>query len=277
MTLLEELKIALTNSMNLLLDGLSSAIPKLILVIILLLAGWIIGKIVKKIIVKALKVIKVDDLMDRLELSPTLSKIGISSTAGFIGSVVYWMIILIFLLTIAEVINMPILSEGIAAILAYIPQLMIALVIFVFGMFIANMIRNVVYTATNSIGLSGSKVISNIVYYVLFIFIAITAINQTGVDTSIITSNVTLIFGAMLLAFGISYGFASRSIMSNMLSTFYRKGKFKEGMLIRVKDTQGTIIEIDTLSVTLDTGDKHVVLPTSVLIDEKVEILKSDN
>ncbi|NNC84101.1 MAG: mechanosensitive ion channel [Flavobacteriales bacterium] len=273
MNLLNELKEALTRSLEMILDGFASALPKLILVIILLLVGWMVSKLVKKLIVKALKLIKLDDAMDRLELSPTLSGIGISSTAGFIGSVAYWMIMLIFLLTIAEVINMSILSEGIAAILSYIPQLLIALVILIFGMFIANMIKNLVYNATDSIGLKGARVISNIVYYVLFIFIAITAINQTGVDTSIITSNVTLIFGAMLLAFGISYGVASKDIMANMLSTFYRKDKFRIGTRIRVNGIEGVIKEMDSLSITLEHEGKQTVIPMKHLVENVVEVL----
>ena len=273
MKLLDELKGALERSMDMILDGFSNALPKMVLVIFLLLVGWIVGKLFKKVVTKALKIIKLDDAMDRLELSPILSRIGIQSTCVFIGAVVYWMIMLIFLLTIAEVINMPILSEGIAAILGYIPQLLIALVIFIFGLFIANMIKNLVYNATDSIGLKGARVISNIVYYVLFIFIAITAINQTGVDTTIITSNVTLIFGAMLLAFGISYGIASKGIMSNMLSSFYRKDKFKPGMKIKVDDVEGVIKEMDSMSLTIETSDRKVIVPTHLLTEKKIEIL----
>lgn len=274
MKLLAELKEALLRSLDMILEGFSNALPKLLLVLILLLVGWIIGKLVKKLLTKALKIIKLDDAMDKLELSPVLSRIGIKSTCGFIGTVAYWMIMLIFLLTIAEVINMPILSEGIAAILAYIPQVLIALVIFIFGLFIANMIKNLVFNATDSIGLKGARVISNIVYYVLFIFIAITAINQTGIDTSIITSNVTMIFGAMLLAFGISYGVASKGIMSNMLSSFYRKDKFRPGMKIRVEDVEGTIVEMDSMSITIESAEKKIILPTHILVEKKIEILE---
>lgn len=273
MTFIEEIQSALERSFKMIMEGVSNALPKLILILILLLIGWMVGKLIKRLVSKTLKLIKLDDAMDKLELSPMLSQIGIKSTAKFIGNIAYWMIMLIVLLTVTEILNMAVLTNGVAAILAYIPQLLIALVIFLFGMFIANMIKNVVYNATNSIGLSGARVISNIVYYVLFIFIAITAINQTGVDTSIITSNVTMIFGAMLLAFAISYGIASRTIMSNMLSSFYKKDRYTIGMRIRVTDVEGTVSEVDSISITIDTGDKKVVLPTKILMEEKVEIL----
>ncbi len=273
MTFIEEIRNALSRSLTLILEGMSSALPKLILILILLLIGWMVGKLIKRLVTKALTILKLDTAMDKLELSPLLGQLGIKSTAKFLGVVVYWMIMLIVLLTVTEILNMAILTNGVAAILAYIPQLLISLVIFLFGMFIANMIKNVVYNATNSIGLSGARVISNIVYYVLFIFIAIMAINQTGIDTSIITSNLTMILGAMLLAFAVSYGIASRNIMANMLSSFYKKDKFKKGMRIRVSDVEGVVSDIDSLSITIDTGDRRVILPTKVLIDEKVEIL----
>jgi hypothetical protein len=273
MTFIEEIRNAISRSFTMIIEGMSNAIPKIILILILLLVGWLIGKLIKKLITKGLTLIKLDEAMEKLELSPILGQIGIKSAAKFIGAISYWMVMLVVLLTITEILNMAVLTTGVAAILAYIPQLLISLAIFLFGMFIANMIKNVVYNATNSIGLSGARVISNIIYYVLFIFIAITAINQTGVDTSIITSNVTMIFGAILLAFAVSYGIASRNIMSNMLSSFYKKDRFKKGMRIRVSDVEGVVSEIDSLSITIDTGDKRVVLPTRLLIEEKVEIL----
>jgi hypothetical protein len=101
----------------------------------------------------------------------------------------------------------------------------------------------------------------NKVYCVIFIFVAITALNQTGIDTTLITSNVTMIFGAMLLAFGISYGFASQSIMSNMLLSFYKRALFTKGLKIRVPGLEGVFKAMDSLSVTLECGDKTEYFP----------------
>jgi small-conductance mechanosensitive channel len=111
------------------------------------------------------------------------------------------------------------------------------------------------------------------VYYVLFIFVVITALNQAGVDTGIITSNVTLILGSILLAFAISYGFASRNLVGNLLSSYYGKGKYQEGQTIRVGDVQGEIVKIDSISITLKTADSKVVLPSKMLVEGQVEIL----
>ena len=66
--------------------------------------------------------------------------------------------------------------------------------------------------------MNGGKIISGFVFYFLVVIITITALDQIGIDTSIITSNVVLILGAILLAASISYGIASKTILSNMLA-----------------------------------------------------------
>jgi hypothetical protein len=61
--------------------------------------------------------------------------------------------------------------------------------------------------------------------------------------------------------------------MSNMLSSFYRKDKFKKGMKIRVDGVEGVIREMDSLSLTIETSDRKIVLPFQLLVEKKVEIL----
>lgn len=273
--MIDQLKMAMENSVGMLFDAMANAFPTFVLVMILLLSGWLIGKLVKSILIKALRIAGLDAIFTKSGIDVILSRLGIKDVIIFLGKLAYWLVMLVFLIAISEVIDMPMISDGIAAFMGYLPKLLSALVILVLGIWLATTLKSAVYSATDSIGLSGSRIISNVVYYILFIFVVITAINQTGIDTSLITSNVTLIFGAMLLAFGISYGFASRNIMSNMLSSFYRKEKFLEGMRIRVDEVEGIIKEMDSLSVTLDCGDKTVVLPTSLLTEKKVEILST--
>ncbi|MGB0423326.1 MAG: hypothetical protein ACPGED_03340, partial [Flavobacteriales bacterium] len=131
--------------------------------------------------------------------------------------------------------------------------------------------------AANSIGVSGAKAISNIVFYVLMVFVAVTALNQAGIDTGIVTSNLTLIIGSILLAFAISYGFASRSIVTNMLSSYYGKGKYHEGQKLQIGDVVGDVVKIDSLSITLKTNKGLEVLPSKLLIEEHITILSDKN
>ncbi|MFT4660574.1 MAG: hypothetical protein ACI8XB_000842 [Patiriisocius sp.] len=274
MNTLELLKNAVNNSITGLFDMMSNALPGIIGAIVVLIVFWIIAKIIKWIVKNILKKAQIDTLSEKMELDLILKKAGIKSKlSAFLSGLLYWLILLFGIIVASEIIGIPTFTLGVATIVGYLPKLAAAFIIFLLGIFISDMVKNMVLSATASIGLSGGKVIANIIYYVLLIFISITALNQTGIDTGIITSNLTLIFGSMLVAFAISYGFASKEILTNVLSSFYGKDRFKVGMTIKINGTTGTIIKIDSLSVTLKTKENTKIIPVKNLVTEEIEIL----
>jgi hypothetical protein len=249
-------------------------LPTILVAIILFIVGWLIAKLIARIIKKALLVMNFDELIKKVNLDKMLAKIKPDiSAAAVLSKLVYWLIMLIVITSAADFLGWDMVTDGIASLFAYLPTLFVALLLFIIGVYIADLVKNMIYTAANSIGISGAMAIANIVYYILFIFIAITALNQAGVDTSIITSNVTIILGSILLAFALSYGIASRNLVSNLLSSYYGKGKFVAGQRIKIDDIEGVIIKIDSISVTLSTGTSKIVIPSKNLIEGTVEIL----
>lgn len=275
METLNHIKDSLSNSFTMFGESIANYVPLVISALVVLLVGWLFSKLISKTILKALNAIKFDALVAKVGLDKMLGKIKQGLSASLVLSkVIYWMLMMMFFMSAANVLGWDMLTNGIASFMGYLPTLGIALIIFIVGIFIAELIQNMIYTAANSIGISGAKAIANIVYYILFIFIAITALNQAGIDTEIITSNVTLILGAILLAFALSYGFAARNLVSNMLSSYYGKGKFKEGQEIQIGETRGVVEKIDSISITLVTDRGREVIPSKILVEEQVTILK---
>lgn len=265
---------ALSESFSRFGQAIADFLPVVVSALIVLLVGWIIAKIVARIVSRALRTVKFDTLIEKAGFDQMLNRIKPDLKGStVVGRIFYWVVFLVFFMAAANILGWSALTNGIQAFMAYLPTLGIALLIFFIGVYTANLVRSAVQTAADSIGISGAKTIADIVYYLLFIFIAITALNQAGVNTDIITSNLTLIIGAILLAFALSYGIASRQIVSNMLSSFYSKGKFKEGQRIEIGGLSGTIESIDSVSVTLLTESGRHVLPSRKLIEEDVLIL----
>ena len=249
-------------------------LPSVVSALVFFIIGWIIAKILRKVTKRGLEAIKLDDLVEKAGLQKMLNKIkhGLSA-AKVLSGIVYWLIMLVVLTVTANIMGMTMVNDAIEGFFAYLPTLTVALVLFIIGVYIADLVKDIVYTAANTIGISGAKSIANIVYYILFIFIAITALNQAGVDTDIISSNLTLILGAILLAFATAYALGSWRIVRNMLSSYYTKGKYAEGQRVRMAGHEGTVEKIDSVSITLKTATGKVVLPSSLLVEDQVEIL----
>jgi len=248
--------------------------PKFLIALVILLIGWFIAFITRWIIRKALKAVKIDEIAEKIKLDEVGRGIGIKAPfSKVISSIAYWIIFLVFIVVATDYLEIASVSAGIKAVVAYIPTVITALIVFLIGMVVATLVKKAVYTVTNSIGLSGAQAISNIIYYLMAILVAITAMNQAGIETKLITTYLIMIMGSMLLAFAVAYGVASKDLVGNILSSYYGKDKFKVGQNVKIGEITGEIEKIDNLSVILKNSDKKIIVPSKRFLSEEVEIL----
>ncbi len=245
--------------------------PRLILSLILLIIGWIVGKIVARIVRKLLTAINIDKFTDKIKEVDLFSSFDFK-LSDIASKLMYWIVFLIFFLAATETLGLKSVTEGISNFIGYIPQIVTAILFFVIGTLFANLIKTVIQAACDSMGIAAGKIISSFVFYFIVIMVGITALNQAGLDTEIITQNVTLAMGAIMLAFAIGYGFASKDVMANMLASFYSKNKFSIGQKICIDNIEGTIVNMDSTSVTLENEDRKIIIPLSKLTNNTVEI-----
>jgi len=254
-------------------SAFGNALPGIIGALVLLLVGYFIAKIIARIIRKALQMAKVDTLADKLQDIELVSKSGLNIVpSAIISKVVYYMVFLAFVIASASALGVEEISTLINQLVAYIPKLLVAAVILAIGLWFANFIKDILKTALDSMGVSGSGIISNIVFYFLFINIALSALGQAGIDMSFLNNNLTMILGGAVLAFAIGYGFASRDVMANLLGGLYGRNKFQKGDVIRVNDTKGQVVDMDATSLTLQSeNNTRVVIPLGQLSGSSVE------
>lgn len=263
----------LTNYKNMALENFSTVGINIIKALLVLLFGWLFIKLLLMVLKKSLKLLKVDDLGKKMndieifegkKLNINLSKV--------ILKFVKWALLLMLVIIVSEMMGLTIISEEIGNIISYLPQLLSAAAIFVIGLFIANFVKKAINTFFKSFELSGGKIISQIVFFILLSIISITALNQAGVNTDIITNNLTLIFGAFLGAFALALGLGSKEVISDLLKTYYTRRTYEIGMKIKYKDIEGEIMAIGDLSMTLKTLNGTLIIPIKEIVDNQIEI-----
>ena len=255
------------------LGNIIASLPKLLSGLMVLLVGWLLAKLLKIAVLRGGRRV-LDPIAERSGLDAVLSKLGGLSLTKLLAWLIYGLVLLVFLTAAADTMGMVGLTRAIGAFLAYFPTLLTAMAIFLVGFMLAEKVKGMVSTLTETIGLSGGKSIAKVLFGTVMLFMTITALNVAGVDTTLITSNILLVIGGVLLAFANAYGFAAREILTNILSSYYGKDRFKTGMRIRVGNDEGIIERIDSISITLRVADKLVLLPTKQLVSERIEILE---
>lgn len=263
----------LTNYKDVAMENFSTVGINILKAMLVLLFGWLFIKLLLMVLKKSLKLLKIDDLGKKLNDIEIFEgkKLSINLT-NVILKFVKWALLLILIIIVSEMMGLTIVSEEIGNLISYLPQLLSAAAIFVIGLFIANFVKKSLFAFFKSFELSGGKIISQIVFFILLSIISITALNQAGVNTDIITNNMTLIFGAFLGAFALALGLGSRDVISDLLKTYYTRRTYEIGMKIKFKGIEGEIIAIGDLSMTLKTLTGTLIVPIKEIVDNQVEV-----
>ena len=261
------------NSLGDMSSKVAEVIPNIIGALLILLIGWLVTKVIIYLLKKILKLAKIDVLTEKINDTEIFGKgdfkFKISKVIiGFVKFVMF----LVFLIVAADIMNWDVVSQEIGNLLRYLPKLFSAIALFMIGIYIANFVRKAIAGVFESFDLSGSKAISSLVFYIIAIIITITALNQAGIDTSIITNNVTVILGAFLLAIALAFGFGSREVIQSLLFSFYSRKNYEVGQKLTINDVQGEIISIDNICMTLKTTKGKIILPIKEVAESRVEV-----
>ncbi|MGZ0017246.1 mechanosensitive ion channel family protein [Yeosuana sp. AK3] len=247
--------------------------PSIIGTIIVLLIGWVVTKLVVKVLKKALKLAKANKLDDTLnEIEIVEGKTLKFDTIKIITTFVKWMMYVMLLIIASDIMNLTMISEQISNLLGYLPQLFSAFIIFTGGLILANVVKKGIKSFFDSMDLSGGKIISQAVFFLILTFLSITALNQAGVDTEIITSNITLILAAFLLAFALAFGFGAQRVVGDLLKTFYARKTYEVGQKIEFNGISGEVETINSISVTLKTDQGKYVIPIKDIVENQIRI-----
>jgi hypothetical protein len=275
MKLLLPLKVDIMSSLEGIWDKILSGLPKVLGFIGFVLLAWVLIKILLYVVRKALNKTKIDEWSKKLNETEIFGNttINIVLTNVILG-VLRWLLILIFVLIGADIFGLAIVSQGISSFIAYLPSLMTALIIFVGGVYIGTIAKKAIQSMFKSLELTGGNLVANIAFYLIVVFISLAALDQAGVDTSVIKSNLTLVIGSVLLSFTIAFGLGSRDIIKRLLFGYYSRKNLEIGQKIRLEDLEGVIISIDNICMILQTAERKVVIPIKDVADTKIEILE---
>lgn len=253
-------------------DQAITIFPTVFGALLLLALGWGIAKALSYAVRKLLQSLGFDGLGRKLLVQTSL-KINKDQVqpSQWIGSFVFWVVLLIFFVSASDTLGWTSVSGSISALTAYLPQLLGALLVFAVGLYIASFVRKFISTTFETLELSGGQLVSEVSFYIILFIIGTTALEQAGIETSVITANISIIIGGVLLAFAIGFGYSSRDLLTNILSSFYARNIFSEGQTIIIDNVEGTISRIDSIQTIISTKNGELIIPNKRLISESIK------
>ncbi|MCA0229114.1 MAG: mechanosensitive ion channel [Bacteroidetes bacterium] len=248
-------------------------VPRFIFAAFILLIGYAVAKGLAVITSKVLERVGFDKIGDKLNEVSVVKQLQTEiKLSHIVSKVLYYFIMLGFVTDATRTLGVGAITSLVEKLVNFVPQLIVAAIMLQIGVLVSEAIKNAVVSICKSFNVPSAKLIGSIVFSFFLVITIISALGQAGVNTELLESSFNLLMGGIVLAFAVGYGFASKDILANLLSSFYNKNKYQEGQIIQIDDVKGKIIALDTTSITLETGESKTVFPLQALQSKKVEI-----
>jgi len=214
------------------LDNFFAFLPKLLGFLIILAIGWVIAKVVKAVITKALGKLGVDRALHSGHAGQFVNRVAPdTSPSRLVGSVAFWFIFLGAVAIAVSQLGIAALDNFVAAIGAYLPNIIAAILIFVVAGAVAAAIGGLVARTMGDT--PTGKIVGSVVPVLVMAIATFMILNQLQIATEIVTITYAALIGGVFLAMALAFGLGGRDVAGRMLADAYDKGQQQRGQVRR--------------------------------------------
>lgn len=186
-------------------------IPVFIGAMLIFLLGIIVASVFGKIIERFVKVLHVDQAIDRINVGEKLKKHGIEiQLSGFLGKLAQWFLILVFLMAATDILGLKQVTSFLNSTLLYLPNVVVATIILTIAFLLGNVAYVIVRGSTKAAGVMNATFLAKIIKWAIIIFGLLAALIQLGIATSLVNTIFTGLIAALSLASGLAFGLGGR-------------------------------------------------------------------
>ncbi len=203
-------------------------LPRLIVMLIIVLVGWVIAYVLKLLARSILRLTKFSKLSENSGATQLLHQAALPSTTELVSRFVFWVAWVAFVLMGVSVLGIAGLQEYISRFFLFLPRLFVALVILFFGFLAANFFSRAALLAAVNANLRSSRLLSNSVRVIMSIFALSMVFEVLGVAERTMLIAFASMFGAVMLGLAIAFGIAGQGLAREFLERKLGKGKKEE-------------------------------------------------
>ena len=203
-------------------------LPRLIVMLILAVLGWVIAYVVKVVLRSILRLVKFDKLSENAGASQLLTKAALPSATEMLSRFVFWVAWLGFILLGVSVLGILGLQEEIARFFLFLPRLFVAMFIMFFGLLAASFFSRATLLAAVNANMPSPRVLSLAVRTIIIVFVLSIVFEELGLAEQTMLVAFGIAFGALMLGLAIAFGIGGRDLARAFLEKRLVRGKKDE-------------------------------------------------
>lgn len=199
-------------------------LPALVGAVLVFVAGWIVATALGKVVEHIVKMVKVDDMMEKAGTKARFKKAGVElNLAKFFGGLVKWFLILVFLMAATDILKLMQVTSFLNSIVLYLPNVIVAAIILAVAFVVGNFVFAVVKGSTKVAGIVSATLLGTVAKWAIVIFGFLAALIQLGVAPSLINTLFVGLVAMLALAGGLAFGLGGKDEAAAILRKLRRE------------------------------------------------------
>lgn len=243
-------------------------VPNLLGAVVILLLGWLLSRSLEIAAGRALRTVGLDRAATRLRLREGLERAGVKmALSEVVARLLFWLLMLTFVLSSVETLGLTAVTATIDRLIAYIPNLIGAAFITLVGLLLARFTGTVVSSAAAAAGVPSAPRLGVLVQVLLAGLVIVVAIEQLGVDTSVLVGPLTAVLAAVGLSAGLAFALGAYPIVTHILAGHFLKQSLPRDTFVEVAGERGVVERVGATDTLLRNGEKTWSVPNAKLLD----------
>jgi hypothetical protein len=215
---------ALVTSFREVMNRLSHVAPRVLAMLTLILLGWAVAGLASRLAVRLSRVLDLDARCARWGLTAGLTRSGLAQLPSLaVGRLIFWTIFCVALLMGIEALEMPATAGLVAGVIRFLPNLVIAGLVWTAGWLLANFMAQAVLIAAVNAQLAFAPFIAGAVRWLVLIFAGAAVLTQLGIAREMVLLTFGIAFGGSVLALALAFGLGGKELAREILESRLRK------------------------------------------------------
>ncbi len=202
----------------------SGALASLAAALLLLLVGMFTARLARALVEFALGSIRLDEHTSKAGLNELLARLGLGKSPSAVAAfVVYWFILVVFVVSAANALNMTVVSDLLERFASFLPALLAAVLILFGGLLFGRLISQVLTNAAASNSIRGGGAVAASAYVIVVGYSALAALEELGARPQLVLSAAQILLGSLGLALAIAFGLGAKDLAAEWLRELSRR------------------------------------------------------
>jgi len=204
--------------------GAIAFIPQLVGALVVFVVGWVVAMIVGKVVSDILRRVQFNQLFEREGFRKALERAELRvDPSEFIGGIFKWVLLIVFILAAVEILGLEEFAGILSKVLGYLPNVLIASLMFVVAVIIADIVGKVLHATVESAQMGSGHYVAVIVKWSIWIFAVILILLQLNVAKDFLLLVLQGVVAFLVVAGGLAFGLAGKDVAGELLRDMMKK------------------------------------------------------